>query len=311
MKQNYFLIVGVLLLLLVGGYFGVQKFSGNGVEDIVDNNKVIGKRKKMIKVELQNNKILFYSEDNEVVKTIDINEQNPFELNNRKPFNSKQELNYNIDLLITNSDIDYFEVDNSNNMDKVIWLDYNVNLSKMKYGGYGAIIYTAILKTPGSYDVAERLGLASYLYLVNPEGKITEKVLFKGEELNLVSLRPQGDYVLVKKTNSLTNPASPALRGEFKNENRIIYINKKKDISDSISDFDYYYGFLNNGYYVSNILDKSNAPYYEITFKDLTSGKKFSKSYDSKLFRAFVKEDGLYLQNKETKIKEKTFEFKL
>ncbi len=36
MKKNYFLIAGMLLLLIVGGYFGIQKFSGNSDEVIIE-----------------------------------------------------------------------------------------------------------------------------------------------------------------------------------------------------------------------------------------------------------------------------------
>ena len=36
MKKNYFLIVGILILLFVGGYFGVQKFLDNGDEAVVE-----------------------------------------------------------------------------------------------------------------------------------------------------------------------------------------------------------------------------------------------------------------------------------
>lgn len=43
MKKNYFLIIGILILLLVGGYFGMQKFSGNDDEVIVEKGDIKSK----------------------------------------------------------------------------------------------------------------------------------------------------------------------------------------------------------------------------------------------------------------------------
>ena len=52
MKKNYFLIVGILILLFVGGYFGVQKFLDNGDEAVVEK-KILKK-----KIERKTNQIL-------------------------------------------------------------------------------------------------------------------------------------------------------------------------------------------------------------------------------------------------------------
>jgi len=88
MKKNYFLIVGLLLLLLVGGYFGVQKFSVNG-------NRVIDEKKdietyfcindcKEIKLRVTSIGNYPLQPENFLIKLIGNN--NIYEIDNRSPY---------------------------------------------------------------------------------------------------------------------------------------------------------------------------------------------------------------------------------
>lgn len=114
MKKNYLLIVGILILLLIGGYFGVQKFSGNGgevvVEKVKDNidykssdeeknivinneqtskdNKIIPTNKELtVKVlksknpasqKVENSSIEIYNDNKEKTGEIDLFKENPY-----------------------------------------------------------------------------------------------------------------------------------------------------------------------------------------------------------------------------------------
>lgn len=112
MKKNYVLIVGILLLLLVGGYFGVEKFSGNDDEAVVGIDNVKPKDLSIIKENVsdkKNDSLTFNLIDkndvltilNEAIhnKSIDKNELN-YNLN--KQFNSEEEFLYQLDgLLLT------------------------------------------------------------------------------------------------------------------------------------------------------------------------------------------------------------------
>ena len=56
MKKNYFLIIGILLLLLVGGCFAMQEFSLNSDGNVIDYNKVTKKNQSNnIEIQRSNN----------------------------------------------------------------------------------------------------------------------------------------------------------------------------------------------------------------------------------------------------------------
>ena len=106
MKKKYFLIVGILILLLVGGYFGAQKFThsenriGNEKKIILENhnietinseiNKTSGENQEITIVSLkdsitkkqeydfQKNEIMFY-EKNELISVYNLKKNNPYE----------------------------------------------------------------------------------------------------------------------------------------------------------------------------------------------------------------------------------------
>ncbi|QRM89331.1 hypothetical protein FG167_08815 [Lacinutrix sp. WUR7] len=96
MKKKYFLIVGVLLLIFVGGYFRVQEYiynqkkTDNIKEMIIENNDInseinessIEDHKITNKQEydFQKNEIMFYEND-ELISVYNLKENNPYESN--------------------------------------------------------------------------------------------------------------------------------------------------------------------------------------------------------------------------------------
>ncbi len=94
MKKNYFLIVGILILLIVGGYFGVQKFThsqnkiDNKKETIIENSDINSEiNESSIKdheitnkqeYDFQKNEIMFYEND-ELISVYNLKKNNPYE----------------------------------------------------------------------------------------------------------------------------------------------------------------------------------------------------------------------------------------
>jgi len=89
MKKSYFLIVGILILLFIGGYFGVQKLADSENHNSETNKTsaenqeitIVSFKDSIIKkqeYDFQKNEIMFY-ENNELISVYNLKKNNPFE----------------------------------------------------------------------------------------------------------------------------------------------------------------------------------------------------------------------------------------
>ncbi|MFD2916823.1 hypothetical protein [Psychroserpens luteus] len=210
MKKKYFLIVGILLLLLVGGYFGVQEYSKSSKENIVINKEINLKNPSidLNKKEEKQSDDIFHQEYNSsdgiikfykgsmLVKVLDIRKNNPFDTEKREvqPYEGYTKEFYSV------LPSDYEKFGFSDKSEEIHFLMRIETSSGNSNDAIIPITYLLKSKTKGLYPNAIDLKYYTEVHLFNRNGDFITKKSFPNKLFVVNSVSKDLNYFSGKMT---------------------------------------------------------------------------------------------------------------
>lgn len=288
MKKNYVLITGILILILVGGYFGVQKITHNQNEIQIEKKQNIKKNKlKTNKIQYRTeydnktNTIFFY-DNKELINSFSIDLNSPFNKKNRSTINSKnntyslidEDLNdYNFSELtksisILDGKLSYYYVsffDDSasrNNIAISYFATSNIKESLNSEKLIPDIAFSVVLILDNRGNIIEELKFPNEHFLVKSVSE-NSKYLF-GESYSNLELKNDYPHATPKLYNSETRK-NEFLESEklhfyksFKGLNEGVFVNENLFLFDSYTGNQRKLVLFNLGSHEISILEVTN-----------------------------------------------------